>query len=592
MKKQRTAAAVASAAVLALALAACGGSSSGSGGSSSSSGAAGGSTEAAFNAAVGKVYNPSDVKGGTMKIANSGEWDSLDPADTYYGYSWNFIRLYGRPLVTFDSKPGADGAKLVPDLAEALGVPSNGAKTWTYKIRKGVKFEDGTVVTSKDVKYAVERSLDKTTFPNGPTYFNDYLDLQGYTSPYKDTSADKLGLKAIETPDDNTIVFHLKTAFAGFDYFAQLPSTIPVPQAKDTGTKYKDHVVSSGPYKFAAVEAGKKLTLVRNDQWDKTTDPLRKALPDGYDVQLNVNSDDIDNRLISGDLDLAVEGTGVGPAAQGRILGSADLKKQADSAAITRTWYTAINGDVPALSNVHCRRAVQYAADKVGYQNAYGGPTGGDIATNMMPPLIPGATSFDLYPDGADHKGDVTKAKDELTQCGQPNGFATNISYRAERPKEKAVAESLQQSLGRVGIKLTIKPFPAGDYYKLYAGKPAYAKANNLGLMVAGWGADWPDGFGFMSQIADSRVIHEAGNTNLTVKDPAVDAAIDKALLETDTATREKDWAEVDKKTMESAFLLPGIWGKGLLFRPKSLTNVFVSNGQNMYDYLALGVKR
>jgi peptide/nickel transport system substrate-binding protein len=110
--------------------------------------------------------------------------------------------------------------------------------------------------------------------------------------------------------------------------------------------------------------------------------------------------------------------------------------------------------------------------------------------------------------------------------------------------------------------------------------------------MVAGWGADWPDGFGFLSQIVDSRVIRAAGNTNLSVKDPAVDAAIDKALLETDAAKRDTLWAEVDKKTMESAYLLPGVWGKGLLFRSKRLTNMFVTDGFGMYDYVAMGVKQ
>lgn len=591
MKQQRTVAAVAGAAVMALALAACGGGSSGGSGGTSSSGG-GSATEAAYNAGVGKAFNPSEAKGGTIKIAHSGDWDSVDPADTYYSYSWNFIRLYGRSLTMFASAPGADGAKLVPDLAESLGTPSDGAKTWTYKIRKGVKFDDGTPVTSKDVKYAVERSLDKTVFPNGPTYFNDYLDLQGYTSPYKDTSPDKLGLKAVETPDDQTIVFKLKTAFVGFDYFAQQPATIPVPRAKDTGTKYKEKVVSTGPYKFASYESGKKFTLVRNDQWDQATDPYRKALPDGYDVQLNVNSDDIDNRLISGDLDIAVEGTGVGTAAQGRVLGNPEQKKWADSAIGARTWFTFLNGDVPPLNKIECRRAVQYAVDKTGYLGAYGGPSGGEIATNIQPPIIPGSKSFDLYPNGTDHTGDLAKAKEQLAACGQPNGFETSISYRAERPKEKALAESLQESLARVGIKLTIKPYPVGDYFKLYAGKPAFAKANGLGLMVHGWAADWPDGFGFLSQIVDSRVIREAGNTNLSVKDPAVDAAIDKALGEVDTAKRNELWNEVDKKAMESGYVLPGVWAKALLVRSKRLTNVFVTDAFGMYDYLALGVKQ
>ncbi len=549
---------------------------------------------AEFNAAIGKVYNPSDKKGGTLRFANSGDWDSLDPGDTYYGYSWDFIRLYGRALTMFKPVPGAASNEIVPDLAEALGVPSDNAKTWTYKIRKGVKFEDGTAVTSKDVKYAVERSLDKDTFPNGPTYFNDFLDLQGYTTPYKDTDPNKLGLKAIETPDDQTIIFHLKTSFAGFDYFAMLPSTIPVPAAKDTGTKYKEHVVSSGPYKFSENNLEKNFTLVRNDQWDQATDPNRKALPDKIEVALKVNAADIDNRLLAGSLDVDVAGTGVQAATQGKILAGGDLKKHADTASLARLWYTSINSDVAPLDNIDCRKAVELGVDHEGYQRAYGGATGGDIATSMMPPQIPGATGADPYNFKAKPNGDVDGAKAALAKCGKPTGFTTNMSYRAERPKEKALAESVQQSLAKVGITVNLKPFPQGDYFKLYAGKPDYAKTNGLGLMANGWGADWPDGFGFLQQIVDSRVIRASGgNTNLSVKLPAVDALIDKALLTTDKAAREKVWGEIDQTVMDSALVLPGVWGKVLLYRPDTITNVFVNDGLGgYYDFLAMGVKQ
>ncbi len=579
MSSRRKVVAVALGAVTALVLAACGV-------TASSGGSTGGST-----ADANGIHNASDATGGIIRMANSGDWDSLDPGDTYYGYSWNFIRLYGRALVMFKSAPGKDGATLVPDLAESLGVPTDNAKTWTYKLRKGVKFEDGTAVTSKDVKYAVERQLDKDTLPNGPTYFGDFLDLQGYTNAYKDPSPDKLGLKAIETPDDQTIVFKLKQSFSGFDYFAQLPATMPVPQAKDTGTKYKEHVVSTGPYMFKTNDLGKSFTLVRNPNWDQATDPNRKPLPDGYEVALNVNSDDIDNRLQSGDLDVAVEGTGVGPSAQGKILADQTLKANTDAANTTRLWFSVLNSDVAPLDNIHCRNAVEYAMDKTGYQRAYGGNTGGEIATNLMPPVIPGAQQFNPFPS-ADNTGDIAKAKDELTQCGQPSGFATSISYRAERPKEKATAEAFQQSLARVGITLTIKPFPLADYTKLYAGKPDFAKANGLGIIVYGWGADWPDGYGFLAQLVDSRVIRAAGNTNLGIKDPEVDAMLDKALITTDTPAREKIWVDMDKKVMSDAFVVPGIWAKGLLYRPPNLTNVFVSDGQSMYDYLALGTTR
>ncbi|ALG05750.1 ABC transporter substrate-binding protein [Kibdelosporangium phytohabitans] len=586
MRKQRLVTMVAAGAAAVMTLSACGG----GGGSSNNNNKGGGNPSATGpNAAIGKVFNPSDKKGGTLRMANAGDWDSLDPGDTYYAYSWNFIRLYGRSLMMFASAPGQDGAKLTPDLAESKGVPSEDLKTWTYKIRKGVKFDDGTPVTSKDVKYGVSRSLDKDTFPNGPTYFNEFLDLQGYTSPYKDSDPNGLGLKAIETPDDQTIVFKLKKPFADFDYFAGMPATMPVPKAKDDGTKYKEHVVSTGPYKFEKVELGKSFTLVRNTNWDQATDPNRKALPDKITMQLNVNADDLDNRLMSGDLDVDVVGSGVQPAAQAKILADPNLKNASDNPLSARLWYTNINGEVAPLDNIECRKAVEYAADRTGYQRAYGGNAGGEIASSLLPPIIPGAEKIDLYPS-KDSAGDVDKAKEALTKCGQPNGFETNISYRAERPKEKATAESLQQSLGRVGIKLNIKPYPTGDYAKLYAGKPDFAKSNNLGLMVFGWAADWPNGFGFLKEITDSRNIKAAGNTNFSIKDPKVNDAIDKAMTEKDENARQKAWVDVDRKAMESAYALPGVVAKGLYYRPKNLTNVFITDGFSEYDYLALGV--
>jgi len=589
MRRSRTAAALAVAAAASLGLAACGG---GSTGTSSSSNSSSGSAAAAFNAGVDKVFNPSTTKGGTLRMAFSDDWDSLDPGDTYYGYSWDFARLYGRSLTVFNPAPGLEGVKIVPDLAQSLGQSSDGGKTWTYKLRPGLKYEDGTAITSKDVKYAVARSLDKEVLVNGPTYFNDFLDLKGYPGPYK--AKDKgAGLKAIETPDDQTIIFHLKKPFAGFDYFAQLPSTMPVPAAKDTGTNYKAHVISSGPYKFKTVQPGKQYILVRNSNWDPSTDKVRKALPDEIDVQLKQNKDDIDNRLLAGQIDVDVEGNGVSAQAQGKILADPQLKANADNPIGIRTWYLSVNPDVAPLDNIHCRRAVQYATDKASIQRAYGGNTGGAIATNIMPPTVPGAQQFDAYPGGADHTGDLTKAKDELSQCGKPNGFSTTMSTRSDRPKEVATAEAEQQALARVGIKLTIKGFPTGDYFKLYAGKPDYAKANNLGIMMNGWGADWPTGFGFLSQITDSRTIRPSGgNYNLSVKDPQVDALIDKATTAPDENARNQAWTDVDKKVMDDATVVPVVWQKGLFYRPTTLTNVYFNPAYGMYDYVSIGVKK
>ena len=571
----------------ALLVAACGG--GGTGGQEPGTQA----SASGFNAASTSVVSPSDAKGGTLKFANAGDWDTLDPGETYYAYAWNFARLYGRSLMMFQSAPGKEGNQLVPDLAEAPGQASADAKTWTYKLRQGVKFDDGTEVTSADVKYAILRSTDKQTFPNGPAYWEGILDLpEGYKGPYKTPNMNTDS--AIETPDKYTIVFHTKAPFAAFDYLGQQPNTMPVPKDKDTGAKYKESIVSTGPYKFEDLQPGKSFNLVRNDQWDPATDPNRKALPDRIEVTLNVNADDIDNRLISGDLDVDVVATGVQPAAQSRILQDPTLKENADNPLSARLWYTSINPTVAPLNNIECRKAIMYAMDRTSYQTAYGGQfAGGDLATTILPPNIPGYTAFDLYPDGPDHKGDLDAAKKSLEACGQPNGFQTNIAYRAERPKEKATAEAFQQALARVGIQLTLKPYPQGDYFAQYAGLPPYVVKNKLGLALNGWAADWPDGFGFLSQIVDSRVIRAAGgSSNTSVRIPEVDKMLDKALTELDTDKRNQDWGAIDKRVMEEAVIYPGVYSKSLLVRSKNATNIFVTDAYGEYDYLGLGAQK
>jgi len=585
--KRRVASIVAIGVVLTLGLAACKGTSSpgGSGGNNNTS-------TPAFNAAMGKVFNPSDKKGGVIKMANSGEWDTYDPGETYYAYSWNFARLYARSLVSFKAAPGTASNELVPDLATSLGVPSDNAKTYTYKLRPGLKYEDGTPITAKDVKYAVLRSTDKETFPNGPAYFEQFLNLPaGYKGPYKTPNMDTNS--AIETPDDTTIVFHLKQPFAAFDYLAQMPQTAPVPQAKDDGAKYKDHVVSSGPYKFADNQPGKSFKLVRNSNWDPASDPIRKALPEEYDVALKVDANDIDNQLLAGTLQMDVAATGVQAAAVSTILSDPAKKAKSDNPVSLRLWYISIDAQVPPLNNIDCRKAIMYATDRVANQTAFGGEVaGGQIATTMLPPAIAGHTDFDLYPAGADNHGDVEKAKAALTACGKPTGFETGMAYRAERPKEKATAEAMQQALARVGIKLTLSPFPQGDYFAQYAGNPPYMRAHNIGLAANGWQADWADGFGFLSQIVDSRVIRETGgSSNISVRIPEVDQMLDAALAETDVAKRNVMWGNIDKRIMQDAVVLPVVYAKSLLVRGQGLTNIFVNDAFGEYDYTALGVQ-
>ncbi|GAA3203917.1 ABC transporter substrate-binding protein [Actinocorallia longicatena] len=587
MNKIQIGGSIAAAAILAAGLTACG---SDSGDSKSGTGA---TSAAKADAANTAVVNPSDKTGGELKYAMSSDWDSPDPGDTYYAYSWNFARNYARALVAFKDAPGKAGLELTGDLAEGLGESADDGKTWTYKIRKGVKYDDGTEIKAQDVKYAVERSNFTSELQLGPKYFKQYLvdNPGGYKGPYKDKSTE--GLKSIETPDDYTIVFHLNAPFAEFDYLATMPQTAPVPQAKDKGLNYKKSIVSSGPYKIDSYEPGKAMKLSRNTNWSADTDPLRKAYPDTISVALNQNQDDIDQRLMSGALDVDLSGAGVSTAAQPKVLGSAAQKKNSDVTTGGTLTYMAINPNVAPLNNVACRKAVQFAIDKVSVQTGLGGPlAGGALASTILPPTVTGHQKFDLYPS-AGNTGDVAKAKEQLTACGKAGGFTTNLTARSDRPKEMAAATAVQQGLAKAGIKANIKGYPSGDYFTKYAGAPSFNKSNNIGLIMMKWGADWPSGFGFLQQILDGASIKPAGNTNLSETNlKSINDLFAASTKEGDVNKRNEIYAQIDKTAMEDAAVVPFTYANQLLFRPANVTNVLVTEAYSgQYSYLNLGVK-
>ena len=199
-------------------------------------------------AGVDGVRAPSDATGGTLRVVTA-TVDSLDPQRSYQPGVWNLMRLYVRTLVTYSSQPGHTGG-LVPDLATDLGTTPDGGTTWTFTLKDGVTFETGQPITSKDVKYGIERSFASEVVVGGPTYVVDLLDDPDnpYAGPYQDGAPDKLGLASVETPDDKTITFHLRTPQPDFPYVMALPSSSPVPAELDTGANYGAKPVSSGPY--------------------------------------------------------------------------------------------------------------------------------------------------------------------------------------------------------------------------------------------------------------------------------------------------------------------------------------------------------
>ncbi|MEU5366146.1 ABC transporter substrate-binding protein [Streptomyces sp. NPDC005925] len=549
---------------------------------------------AGYNAALNKVVNASAKKGGTLKFVGKQDFDSLDPQRTYYGMTWDFMRFFTRTLITYDTKPGEASNKLVGDLATGPGEVSPDGKTYTYKLRDGLTWEDGSALTSKDIKYGIERIWATDTITGGPAYLKQTLDPKGeYKGPYKDKSADKLGLKAIETPDDKTIVFKLPKPNGDFEQFLAMPTGAPAKQSKDTGAKYTQRPFSSGPYKIQSRKANKSLVLVRNTAWKKESDPLRSALPDKITVTISANLEENDKRLMEGDYDLDVNGTGM--TQSGRVTAVQDHKANVDNMRTSFVRYVALVHATKPFDNAHCRKAVFYATDFAGLQQTRGGAVaGGDIANSVFPKAIPGYSDYDPYGVVARKgKPDPAKAKAELKECGKPSGFSAKLTARTNQPGEVAAAEALQEQLGKVGIKVEVDPIDGAQSSSI-TGSPKVVKERGYGLTMAGWGPDFPTGQGYAQPLFDSRFIFENGNYNESqVDDPEIDKIFDAAIATTDKAEATKLYEQLNKRLLDNADWMPFIYEKNISWRGSRLTNVYSSAAYNgRYDYVSLGVEK
>jgi peptide/nickel transport system substrate-binding protein len=579
----RKLAAVGLAAAIAVSLSACGEAKGGKNEGKTGKGAG-------YNAALEAVVNPSDKKGGTLDLWSPQDADSWDPGRGYYAFMQDLSRLYARTLVTYKPAPGTEGLELVPDLATAMPEVSADGKTYTFTLKDGLKWEDGSPITSKDIKYAVERTFAQDVLSGGPIYFVQELEGgEDYKGPYKDKNPE--GLKSIQTPDDKTVVFKLKTRNPDFPYQLAMATGAPVPRSKDTGAKYGNHPFSSGPYKFESYQPGKSLVLVRNEHWDQKTDTVRKALPDKIKLTITTNADDMDKRLLAHTADLDVSGTGLQQAAQVEVLRDPELKANADDA-ITAFWrYIAMSTKVAPFDNVHCRKAVIYAADPAGLVRARGGDYAGTIATNALPPSVSGSEGNAYDPYGlAQGKPQIEKAKEELKACGKPDGFTTHMAVRNNKDKDVKMAVALQASLKTIGVDAILDQYD-GKLVPSTVGSPDNVHKKNYGLIVMGWGPDYPTGSGMLQPLVDGRLILPNGNNNFTeINDPLINGLFDKGAQEKTAEAAAEDYKQVNHRVMEQALYIPGVFEKALIYRNPRLTNVYLYAPFGMVDLQALGV--
>ncbi|MGW6970214.1 ABC transporter substrate-binding protein [Streptomyces sp. NPDC054952] len=544
-------------------------------------GSAGGPAANPAAANEGKTLGGTPTKGGTLTVLSNQDFSHLDPARNWTMPTMDFgTRLLYRTLVTFKAEPGKAGSELVPDLATDLGTPSDGGRTWTFTLKEGVKYEDGTPVRAQDVKYNVERSF-APDLTGGPDYAAQYLaGGESYKGPLQGQHLD-----SIKTPDDRTIVFRLKRPVADFSATATLPTFAPVPQSKETGTRYDARPFSSGPYKIESYDRDKKLVLVRNEHWDARTDTVRKAYPDRFVVVMGLKGGQIDDRIIAGEgADAsAVQYSDMRPESAPKVLPKADVKARllAESQGCTEMLH--LNNSRAPFDDPRVREAMQYAVDKEAVVTAGGGPALNEVATAYLPPALSGGRQADTLK--IPPAGDPAKAKELLKAAGKEK---LKVSF-AVSTGDKGKAEAIQQGLARAGVEVVIDTIDPGAYYDVIGDL-----STTPDMTLAGWCPDYPSGSTWIPFVFDGRTVKEKGNQGnySQFRDEATTKRIDEINAMADAGQAERAWIALDAEIMKKSPSVP------VLLERKPLligTNIAGAFGHPVWtgtvDYAAIGLK-
>ncbi|MFB7424322.1 ABC transporter substrate-binding protein [Streptomyces hydrogenans] len=576
MNKRTRTLAIALVSTLSLGLAAC---------STGSSGGKTGGPErknpAAANA--GAVIGGTPQKGGTLTVLSNQDFTHLDPARNWVMPDMDFgTRLLYRTLVTYKAAPGADGSELVPDLAEDLGTPSNGAKTWTFRLKAGLKYEDGTPVTAQDIKHNVERSFSPD-LPGGPDYAARYLaGAEGYQGP-----AQGKHLDSVKTPDARTIVFELHKPFAEFPFAATLPTFAPVPPAQDKGAQYDNRPFSSGPYKIESYARDKQMVLVRNTHWDPASDSVRKAYPDRIVVTMGLKGNQIDDRLVAsaGGDSSAVAWSTLRPESISKVLTKADVKARLLAESSSCTEMLQMHTGRAPFDDLKVRQAVQWALDREAIVTAAGGPAVTDAAGAAMPgSLFTGGKQPDTL--GIPLAGDPEKARQLLKEAGKADGLSTSLTVNIN---DKAIGEAVQQSLGKAGIKVTIETVDPSAFYDTIGDTK-----NRTDLVYTGWCPDFPSGTTFLPFVFDGRFVKEKGNSgnHSLFKDDATMKRMDEIAAMTDGDAANKAWQELDGQILAKAPVAPGAMKRRALLVGTNIAGAYGhTSWSGQLDYATVGLK-
>lgn len=542
--------------------------------------------------------------GGTLKVAGVSDIDYMDPASMYYTVSWWMARGVFRTLVTYPVSTDFEEQNiLVPDLATDTGQSNEDATEWTFTLRDGITFGPalggeevpgvtGEPVTSADIKYAIERVFIPSVGGGYPFYYDI---LEGATE-FQDGKADEI--TGIETPDDQTIIFHLTEPAGDWPYRMAMPAASPVPQEyaqqfdKKKDSDYDNHVVATGPYYVQEWTPEEQIVLERNPEWSEEVDEIRPAYIDTMDWKLGFENDVGVNQVLDGTYHLGMDVSPQGPALE-QVVNDPELSQRLINESDTCTRYIYMNTSVKPFDQLEVREAVNYAIDRSNVKRVFGGPITGPIATSIIPPGMPGYLSPEEYNpfETPNMAGDMDRAKELMAQAGLEGGFDGELlMVGASDPPHDRIAETVRADLEELGfsnIEVRTPAFP-NQYTQFYS----VPDKNTAIGSSAGWCKDYNDAFTFLDPLFHGDNILPSGNQNYAeIDDPELNSAIDEAAAELPGDERTAAWESANQLATESAVWVPWSWDESTIIYSEDLVNPIYNTFFAHVDWVAVGVQ-
>ncbi len=486
-------------------------------------------------------------EGGTVRVLSADGLNSMDPSEAYFLNTLSILGgLVTRSLTqyTYDEETG--DMVLVPDLATDLGTSNADYTEWTFTIRGGVKWENGREVTAEDVRYGILRSFDRSTFPGGAAYSNDYfLDGDKYKGPYRSGT----GYAGVVV-DGNRLTLKMERPFPDLPYWAAFPAMGPVPAGEDAPETYLRHPWATGPYMFDDYVPEKSLTLVRNPHWDPATDPARTQYPDRYEFAFQVPATQVDQVLLNDQGDGERTLTYDDVLAENFRTFQDEHPDRLELGPQPCTTYWA--PDYRKVTDKRVRQALAYAYP---YRDA--ALAAGQIENvtrvwgeNLMPPGIPGRTEYSLL-DTAPGETDPAAARRLLEEVDAV-GYEIRWLFRGDDPLDVATKDVVVRALRDVGFT----PRPVATTVADYSTERRDPDSE-VNLRAAGWCSDWPSGGSWIPPVLESSDLDEEGlgSNYAAFSEPDVDRRIREVVM-LPTEQQPAAWNDLGRHVAETYFPL------------------------------------